>query len=198
MDPMILLSIAIPVAIIVIALGYFAARQRRTKDLRARFGPEYDLVARGKNRREAEQQLAMREQRARKLQLRTLGQDERVRLTESWAAIQRRFVDDPADSVREAHVLLEEVMRLRGYPTQSFDDEVELLSVDHPTAVQHFRAAYQLADQRNGGSGDTEQNRQAMIHYRALFEDMLDIEEEDLRDTRPFAGAPVAPVETRP
>ena len=198
MDPMILLSIAIPLAIIVIALGYFAARQRRSRDLRTRFGPEYDRVVKGKNRREAEQQLAMREQRARKLQLRPLGQDERVRLTESWAAIQRRFVDDPADSVREAHVLLEEVMRLRGYPTQSFDDEVELLSVDHPTAVQHFRAAYQLADQRNGGSVDTEQNRQAMIHYRALFEDMLDIEEEDLRDTRPFAGAPVAPVETRP
>ncbi len=195
MDPMILLSIAIPVAIIVIALGYFAARQRRTRDLRSRFGPEYDRVLKGQNRREAEQQLAMREQRARKLQVRPLGQDEQVRLTESWSAIQRRFVDDPADSVREAHVLLEEVMRLRGYPTQSFDDEVELLSVDHPTAVQHFRAAYELADQRNGGSGDTEQNRQAMIHYRALFEDLLDIEEEDLRVTRPFSGAPV---ETRP
>jgi hypothetical protein len=195
MDPMILLSIAIPVAIIVIALGYFAARQRRTRDLRTRFGPEYDRVMQGQNRRAAEQQLAMREQRAGQLQLRQLDQQEQVRLTESWSAIQRRFVDDPVGSVREAHVLLEEVMRLRGYPTQSFDDEVELLSVHHPAAVQHFRAAYGLADQRNGGNGDTEQNRQAMIHYRALFEDLLDIEEEDLRDTRPFAGAPL---ETRP
>jgi hypothetical protein len=195
MDPTILLSIAIPVAIILIALGYFAARQRRSKDLRTRFGPEYDRVVQGQNRREAENQLAMREHRARKLELRSLSPDEQMRLTQSWSAIQRRFVDDPGDSVREAHVLLEEVMRLRGYPTQSFDDEVELLSVDHPDAVQHFRAAFELADQRNGGSGDTEQNRQAMIHYRALFEDLLDVEEDDLRTTTPYAGAPV---DTRP
>ena len=192
---MILLSIAIPVAIILIALGYFAARQRRTRDLRTRFGPEYDRVAHGQNRREAENQLAMREHRARKLELRPLSQQEQMRLTESWSAIQRRFVDAPGDSVREAHVLLEEVMRLRGYPTQSFNDEVELLSVDHPDAVQHFRAAYELADQRSGGSGDTEQNRQAMIHYRALFEDLLEVDEDDLRTTAPYAGAPV---ETRP
>ena len=195
MDPTTVLAIAIPLAIIGIAVGYYAFRQHRTRELRTRFGPEYDRALEGQNRRVAEQQLATREQRARQLQLRPLGQDEQLRLTTSWSAIQRRFVDDPADSVREAHVLLEEVMRLRGYPTQSFEDEVELLSVDHPAAVQHFRAAYELAGQRNGGSGDTEQNRQAMIHYRALFEDLLDIEDDDLRATRPFAGAPV---ETRP
>src|SRR5262249_34404023 len=84
-----------------------------------------------------------------------------------------QFVDDPDGAVREAHALLVTVMREQGYPTGRFDEEVELLSVHHPGAVQHYRAAHRLADDRARGRGTTEEPRQAMIHYRALFDDLL-------------------------
>jgi hypothetical protein len=176
MEPTTALIIAIPIAIIVIAGVLYAMRQRRTGALRARFGPEYDRALEARGKRAAELDLARREDRARRLEIRPLTQEERQRFTERWSVLQRRFVDEPAATVRDAHLLLEEVMRERGYPTQSFDDEVELVSVHHPSSVQHYRAAYGLAQQRGSGDGATEDNRQAMIHYRALFEDLLELE----------------------
>jgi hypothetical protein len=188
------LMIAIPIAIIVIAGVLYAMRQRRTGALRARFGPEYDRVLEARGKREAELDLARREQRARSLQIRPLTHDERLRYAERWAALQRRFVDEPATTVRDAHLLLEEVMRERGYPTHNFNDEVELVSVHHPRSVQHYRAAYALAQQRGTGDGATEDNRQAMLHYRSLFEDLLELE---TAETQPLPRQPRGPDQPR-
>jgi hypothetical protein len=185
MSTTIAIIIAIPLAAIAIAAAAYAMRRRRSDGLRERFGPEYDRAVEGHgNRRAAENELAAREHRVQGLHLRPLSESERLGLARSWAALQRRFVDDPTGAVGQAHVLLEEVMNLRGYPTQSFDEEVDLVSVDHPAAVQHYRAAHALHHDRQGGRGGTEENRQAMIHYRALFEELIEEQPtaEDARD----------------
>jgi hypothetical protein len=200
----------------VLAIGglLYALKQRRSRDLRSRFGPEYDrVIAANGDRRAAEHELAEREKRAKGLSLRALRDDERDGFARAWSSIQRRFVDDPVAALNEAHTLLEEVMRQRGYPTRSFEEEVALLSVHHPGAVQHFRAAHMLARDRQGGAGGTEHMRQAVIHYRVLFEDMLEMERpensdrvrdvtgdhtpdeiretDEMQDTRPYPGAPL-------
>lgn len=181
MDPMILIVCIVALAAIAVAGALYASRlRRRSKDLRARFGPEYDrAVEAHHDRRAAELELAAREQRVRSLQLRPLSQEERGRYADAWAAVQRRFVDDPIGAVTDAHRLLEEVLVQRGYPAQSFEEEVALLSVHHPASVQHYRAAHALAHRQTDGDGATEENRQAVIHYRALFEELL--EEDDHR-----------------
>jgi len=89
--------------------------------------------------------------------------------------VQAQFVDDPTNAIHEAHLLLAAVMHEQGYPTGKFDEECELLSVHHPATIQHYRAAHGLAAERARGEGDTEHLRQAMIHYRALFEDLLSL-----------------------
>jgi hypothetical protein len=184
MEPTIALIIAIPLAALAIAAVIYASRRRRTEELRHRFGPEYDrALAAGRPRRDVEQELLRRQERAGRLRIRALDDSERLGFAESWAALQRRFVDDPTGAVRDAHRLLEELMVRRGYPTNSFDEEVELLSVNHPAAVQHYRAAHVLHHQRRTGDAGpdadpdagTELNRQAMIHYRALFEELLEV-----------------------
>ncbi|HKE15347.1 MAG TPA: hypothetical protein VKB80_10800 [Kofleriaceae bacterium] len=180
-----LIIIAIALAAIALAAAAYAMRRRRSDGLRERFGPEYDRALEGHgNRRAAENELAAREHRVHGLHLRPLSENERQGFARSWAALQRRFVDDPTGAVGQAHVLLEEVMNRRGYPTKSFDEEVELVSVEHPAAVQHYRAAHELHHDRQGGRGGTEENRQAMIHYRALFEELLEAPTaaEDARD----------------
>jgi hypothetical protein len=108
-----------------------------------------------------------------RLEIRPLPALRRDELARRWQEVQARFVDDPVRSIAAAHTLLADVMREQGYPTGRFDEEVELLSVHHPAAVQHYRAANRLAAERERGAGGTEELRQAMIHYRALFEDLL-------------------------
>jgi len=191
MEPTIVLIIAIALAAIVIGGALFYAMQkRRTTELRSRFGPEYERALKGQgDRRAAERELGAREQAARALKLRPLDVTERDGFAQSWAATQRRFVDDPLGAVDEAHQLLAEVMQRRGYPTGRFDEEVSLLSVHHPRSVQHYRAANDLAERGGGADGDTEEQRQALIHYRALFEDLLESDEgEDARTTGRFTG----------
>jgi hypothetical protein len=114
-----------------------------------------------------------RAERVKKLEIRPLPAIRRDELANRWQAVQAQFVDDPAAAVSEAHRLLGNVMHERGYPTGKLNEELELLSVHHPAAVQHYRAAYRLAEERERGQGATEELRQAMIHYRALFEDLL-------------------------
>jgi hypothetical protein len=180
----------VALAVIIGLATFMVLRRRRSGELRARFGPEYDLALQGHgDRRAAENALSERERKARGLELRELTDAERVDFTQSWDAVQLRFVDDPVGAASQAHALLEEVMRQRGYPTVSFEEEVELLSVHHPASVQHYRAAHALVVGSNGngadgngngngnGSVSTEENRQALIHYRALFEDMLESDE---------------------
>ena len=163
-------------AIVVVAIAAiaFAAQRMRSRRLRTHFGPEYDHAVEGfGQRRAAERALLDRARRVDKLEIRPLPPLRRDELFARWQAAQARFVDDPESAVRDAHALLVTVMREQGYPTGRFDEEVELLSVHHPAAVQHYRAAHRLADDRARGRSATEDLRQAMIHYRALFDDLL-------------------------
>lgn len=173
------------IALIALALLAVVVVVRRRKlathsaHLREKFGPEYErALAEHRGARElAERELDRREHRVRRLEVRALDRDEYEEFIELWAVIQRQFVDDPRRAVDRAAGLLEALMRARGYPTVSFEDEVALLSVEHPDSIQHYRAAHSLAEQRRGGEGTTEDIRQAMIHYRALFNDLLAVDD---------------------
>lgn len=166
--------VAIVVGLIAVAAALYVAQRQRSHKLRTQFGPEYDHAVEGHgHRRAAERALLDRARRVDKLEIRPLPALRRDELWNRWQAVQAQFVDDPSAAIHEAHLLLAAVMHEQGYPTGKFDEEVELLSVHHPAAVQHYREAHRLADERAQGQSVTEHLRLAMIHYRALFEDML-------------------------
>jgi hypothetical protein len=172
------LILAVIFAIAVLAVGLFAARQhsrRRRAGLRGRFGREYDrAVAEYGGTAEAERALLHRESRVQRFKLHPLGEADRNRFAGDWRAVQARFVDDPSGAVQAADNLVESVMRARGYPIEDFEQRVEDLSVEHGEVVQHFRAAKVLSDANRDGRANTEELRQAFVHYRALFADLLD------------------------
>jgi hypothetical protein len=163
--------------IILIALvAWRALGSRRTAKLKGRFGPEYDRVAEtAANRREAEAELAAREERREQLDIRPLGAEARRRYVEQWRAVQGRFVDSPVSAVASADTLVNAVMNERGYPMADWEQRAADISVDHPDVVDHYRQA--RATSRAGDSGDagTEELRQAMRHYHALLDDLLDL-----------------------
>lgn len=165
------------VAVLVVAgAAIYVAQRQRSRQLRTHFGREYDHVLEGHgDRRAAERALLDRARRVDKLEIRPLPPLRREEVRARWQAVQAQFVDDPAAAIQEAHLLLAAVMREQGYPTGKFEEEVELVSVHHPATVQHYRAAHDLAAERARGEGNTEHLRQAMIHYRALFEDLLSL-----------------------
>lgn len=150
------------------------SRGKRGQELRERFGPEYDrLVTEYGDPRRAERELEDRTRRVRKLPIKELSNAERTSFAEAWRHTQERFVDTPSVAVRSAHDLVQQVMRARGYPVDDFEQRVADLSVDHSTVVQHYRAAHALHEKNRQGQGDTEELRQAMVHYRALFGELL-------------------------
>jgi len=166
------------IVIVAVALAAFAAfytaQRQRSRQLRTHFGPEYDRAVRGYGeRRAAERALEERADRVKKLEIRPLPALQRDELAREWETVQARFVDDPGGAIAAAHRLLATVMHERGYPTGRPAEEIDLLSVHHPGAVQHYRAALELAAERDRGNGETEDLRQALIHYRALFDDLL-------------------------
>jgi len=168
------LVIALVVALLVVAGVWWYTQRQRTLQLRTHFGPEYDRLARSTGRHGAETELLERTDRVRRLTLRPLPADERVRYTDRWRAVQARFVDDPGAAVLEGDALVEEVMRQRGYPVGDFERQAADVSVDHPRVVSEYRAAHAIADRQRDGRAATEDLRAALIHYRALFDDLLD------------------------
>ena len=133
----------IVVLVVVVLVVVAAMRRRRTENLRERFGPEYDrAVEASDDRRNAEQDLLDRARRRDQLDIRPLPEAARARYSEQWRGIQERFIDDPAGSVGAAHALLDQVMAERGYPTTDFEEQADLVSVDHPRVVENYRAAY--------------------------------------------------------
>ena len=158
----------------VIVVFMVRATRRRSAELRTRFGPEYErqLEERGSVRR-AEHELLAREKRMGKRELRPLSDDEQRRFYGEWQSVQARFVDDPSGAVQAADALIMAVMTAQGYDVESFDQRVADLSVEHAGVVQHYRAAHDLAQARRAGPIDTEALRQAMVHHRALFADLL-------------------------
>jgi hypothetical protein len=168
----------------VIAAGlliWFLQRQRSLR-LRERFGPEYERTrAEIGDVRRAEAVLAAREKRVGKLHIRALAPAEASRFGEVWRHIQTLFVDDPKGAITEADHLVNEVMTAKGYPMADFDQRAADVSVDHPVVVDHYRAARAIAVRNDAGGASTEELRQAVIHYRALFEDLLEEKRSEMK-----------------
>src|SRR3954469_7858302 len=172
---MVILILAIILIALVVA-AVVVTRQRRSQQLQEGFGPEYDRTVEenGGDRREAETELLERRQRRDKFEVRDLDEGARDRYVERWRAAQRRFVDQPGPAVAEADALVIEVMRDRGYPVaDEFEQRAADVSVDHPEVVEHYRAAHDISGRATTGEASTEDLRQAMVHFRALFVDLL-------------------------
>jgi hypothetical protein len=172
-----LVWIAIGVALLVVVIALIAVslrRNRRTQELRTRFGSESDrTVQRNDAVSNAESARAERARRVERLRIKPLAVDDSARFTAAWRHIQTRFVDDPGSAVTEADRLVGEVMHTRGYPVGNFEQRVDDISPDHPTVVMHYRAAREITVQHERERASTEDLRQAMVHYRTLFQDLL-------------------------
>jgi hypothetical protein len=171
------ISIVVTVAVIVVVgvLTWFFSRKRRTERLRTQFGSaEYArAVKEGGSQRQAEAVLDERADRVENLHIRELAQDDRARFVDSWAKVQARFVDSPGGAVTDADQLLGDVMSTRGYPVGDFEQRAADISVDHPLVLENYRAAHKSALLQTQGKASTEDLRQAMIHYRTLFEELV-------------------------
>ena len=174
-------QLVIVVAVIVIALVVVAAiafatsRKRRSMRLKQRFGPEYDRVLREEgDPRKAEGVLEFRQKRREKFKVRPLSASDRANFETRWREVQARFVDDPAGAVTVAESLVTDVMQSRGYPIGEFEQRAADLSVDYPVIVDNYRAAHAIAVRHGTGQASTEDLRQAMVHYRALFQELLE------------------------
>lgn len=177
MDTWIWVVIAVVAAIVVLAVIWSALRSRRSQVLRERFGPEYDRVAAdAPTKREAESELRARADRREQFELRPLSPEQRESYRAHWSAVQAEFVDDPAQAVAEADSLIQNVMRDRGYPVDDFDTRAADLSVDHPDVVENYRAGHGIATAHERGKAGTEELRKALQHYRALFQELLEVE----------------------
>ena len=174
MDNTLLIAVIAGLVILAVAAWFFLKQRRRTH-LQKKFGPEYDraLVEEG-DRKRAERELASREARVKRLEIRALAPEQRARFLESWQRAQADFVDAPAQAIEEADRLVTRLMETLGYPVANFEQRAADVSVDHPHVVENYRTARDLAIESRRGTVNTESQRQAMVHYRALFEDLLE------------------------
>lgn len=174
MNTQLMLALTVGVAIIVAVVLWVAMRTRRTEQLRTRFGPEYDrTVHDARTVTEGEATLIERQTRVERLQIRPLSPDDARRFGLAWRDVQARFVDDPKGAIIDADRLVGEVMHARGYPLGDFEQRVADISVDHPNVVMNYRAAREIVRDHERGGASTEDLRQAMVHFRALFADLL-------------------------
>ncbi|MEO8458476.1 MAG: hypothetical protein ABI559_11785 [Chloroflexota bacterium] len=170
----IIIIVAVIAAAVIGYVVYTANQKKHTGELKGRFGPEYDrTVAESGGRKQAEADLAAREKRVEQLRVQPLTETQRQDYTERWRVTQVRFVDDPATSVRDADELVGDVMTARGYPMATWDQRAADVSVDHPQVVANYRAGHDISQAMKAGKATTEQLRQAMVHYRTLFEELL-------------------------
>jgi hypothetical protein len=173
------LIIAGVVIIVLIAVAvWLTVRKRESQTLEHRFGPEYDrTVDELGSRAKAEAELKARQKRVEQLDIVPLAPGEATRFSQSWKALQARFVDDPKGALAEADRLVAELMQKRGYPMSDFERRAADISVDHPAVVDHYRAGHDIALRDRQGEMDTEGRRQAVVHYRALFAELLETEQ---------------------
>lgn len=170
-----LLVAIIVVVVIVLALTWVLIRRRRSARLREQFGPAYErAVIESGSRQAAEAELEDRRARREKLEIAALDRASRERYLEQWRLVQARFVDSPTEATRAADRLITEVMRERGYPVEDFEQRAADISVDHPEVVDDYRAAHAVAEANERSEASTEDLRQALVHYRSLFEDLLE------------------------
>jgi hypothetical protein len=178
LDPKVIVLAAVVVILIIAGAVWLYVRQRRstTADLRQKFGPEYDraVLAHGSERK-AESNLTEREKRVEKLKIRDLDPIEHERFSRQWKSVQSHFVDSPKGAVAEADDLVSSVMKARGYPISDFDQRSADISVDHPRLVENYRSAHDIALRVGKDEATTEDLRTAMVHYRSLFEDLMQV-----------------------
>jgi hypothetical protein len=169
-------TVIVVVAVVVVLAGFalWAYFRQRSRKLEQRFGPEYDRTVREMGgRRRAEGVLEKREKRVDRLQIRPLEPADQSRFAEQWRGVQTRFVDDPKRSVSDADTLVGELMNVRGYPMADFEQRAADISVDHPIVVDNYRTAHAIVLRHRRGEASTEDLRQAMVHYRTLFEELM-------------------------
>jgi hypothetical protein len=174
-DPKVIVLVAALIVIAAVLVWlYVRNRRRTTAGLRQKFGTEYDRAVQAHgSERKAESKLVDREKRVEKLKIRDLDPTEHERYSKQWEAVQSRFVDSPKGAVAEADDLVSSVMKTRGYPVSDFDQRAADISVDHPRVVQNYRSAHEIALRLGKDQATTEDLRTAMIHYRSLFEELV-------------------------
>jgi len=171
--------IGVVAAIVVLGVVWSAMRARRTQTLQDRFGPEYDrTVEQSGGRREAERELAERQKRHDELDLKPLSPEARDRYIAQWRETQGLFVDDPTGAVSRADELVQKVMRERGYPVDDFEQRAADISVEHPELVERYRTANGIARASERGEASTEDLRHSVRHYRALFVELLEVDDD--------------------
>jgi hypothetical protein len=167
--------IAVAVVVVLAVIVWQALARRRTGRLQEQFGPEYNrMVTDADSKRDAEAELKAREERRQELEIRPLSQAAHDRYVETWQSVQSQFVDDPRGAVARADDLIQSVMAERGYPVEDFDQRAADISVDHPRVVENYREGHRLAQTSADGGDSTENLRQAMRHYRALFDELVE------------------------
>lgn len=186
---MVLVVIIVLLVLALAVAGLVISRRRRSEQLQEHYGSEYGrTLEEAGNKRDAEARLAEREKRHRDLDVRDLTPEERQRYTVSWTSIQQDFVDDPARAVHAADDLVGDIMRTRGYPVDDIEQRAADISVEHPDVVQHYREARAVRDE--GGSADTDRQRNAITSYRSLVTSLLGT------TGRPDGGRHTAPQDT--
>ncbi len=181
LDPRIVIGLLVALAVVVIA--FVLTQKRRSDALHSKFGSEYErLVRMHGDARPAETELSERIDRVKQLHIKPLDEEHRHHFADLWRADQARFVDDPKGAVVEADRLVADLMQFRGYPVGDFEQRAADVSVDHPHVVENYRIAHDIAVRQQRGEASTEDLRVAMVHYRALFEDLLDTNEPEPRE----------------
>jgi hypothetical protein len=176
-NPMVLAALAVVAVAIILVIAMVVHKRHASARLRAKFGPEYDrTVLEHGSERKAETVLAERETRVSKLKLRELGAAQRDRYLADWNLVQSRFVDHPRGAVIEADELVTSLLRARGYPVSGFEQGAEDISVDYPAMAESYRSAHAVATLSARGEASTEELRNAMIHYRSLFDELAKVD----------------------
>jgi hypothetical protein len=175
----ILIAVIVVIAAVAIVGAYSANSRKKTERLKQQFGPEYErTVGETGEQRAAEKELAARERKRDKLDIVPLSPQAREKYADRWRTVQTTFVDNPSSAVDDADRLVTQVMRERGYPIDDFDQRAADISVDHPTVVENYRAAHSVSLSQQDGDVGTEKQRQAFVHYRALFEKLLETDKD--------------------
>lgn len=184
--------VVLAAAVVLLAvLVYGAVRKRRSQRLHEQFGPEYGRTQeRLGSRRQAERHLIDVRDRRQRVQVRPLTSDELERYQSEWYRVQATFVDLPAEAVAEADLLVSRIMRDRGYPVDDFEERADMVAADHPGVVEHYRFAHAVRVRQAQGTVDTETLREALVHYRALAEHLLDPRQAAAQAPAPAQSTP--------
>lgn len=179
----IIVAVVLVLVIVGLILGSIFARRKRSERFHDQFGPEYDRTVQSLgNEKEAQAELDERRKHVETLNIRPLSLSERERYLADWTAVQSKFVDEPGQAVGDADRLIMEVMQLRAYPVSDFEQRADDISVNYPDLVSNYRAAREVALKNEQQQADTEELRQAMIHYRSLFEELLETDADIVND----------------